>query len=118
MRISLAEVAPRYSSRRLDSFTRCGKEDLDIVQLATDGASLPVASRRQEILLDLLGHLAAPTEAYLLGEGWQELSQPGADEELRRALQAAEQVVMRGGLTEPLARAASDALGRFGWSRD
>ncbi len=94
------------------------QEDLDLLQLAADGASLQAASRRQEILLDLLGHLAASPEAYLLGDGWQELSQPGADAELRRALETVEQVVARGDLTQPLARAARDTLRRFGLPGD
>jgi len=59
-------------------------EDLTIVQLAADGTSSRVASRRQDIPLDLLGHLAASSKAYLRGDGGQELSQSAADEALRR----------------------------------
>jgi hypothetical protein len=90
------------------------EDDLELLELA-DGPSKTVASRRQEILLDFIGHLAAPQETYLLGSGFDQLTRHGADQELRQALIAVLKVVQADQLTPGLREAARQVLGKFGW---
>ena len=93
------------------------RDDLDLVELADDDADLRVAARRQEILLDLIGHLAAPAEQYLLGKGWQRLSGQEPDKALFDALGQLERVVSRGHLPAQLQEAATRTLEQYGWTR-
>lgn len=90
------------------------KSDLKIVDLSRGGsADRAMAARRQDLLLNLVGSLAAPVESYVLGPGWQELSDHGADAELRTALQVLTKLAPR--LDEPMQRAVHEVLRRFGW---
>jgi hypothetical protein len=81
-----------------------------------DGDGLKCASRRQEIFLDLLALLAADAEAFLLGTGWQEMSQALPEQRLRSALLDIARLVESGQLSRPLERAALATLSRFGWT--
>jgi len=90
-------------------FAELWKEDLSIVDLAQCGAE--DAPRRLEIFLDLLGHLSAPVEAYVLGAGWQELTDHGPDRDLRDALDKMRNLPP---LSAPLQRAVNATLERFG----
>lgn len=86
--------------------------ELEIVDLSCGGsADRATAARRQDLLLDLVGCLAAAVESYVLSAGWDELSDHGADEELRVALLAVERVT---GLDEPMQRSVREVLRRFG----
>ena len=91
------------------------EDDLELLELA-DGPSKTVASRRQEILLDFIGHLAAPQETYLLGSGFDQLTRHGAD---RGASSGADRRCSRScrpsQLTPGLREAARQMLGKFGW---
>lgn len=90
--------------------------ELKIVDLSCDGSTdRATAARRQDLLLDLVGSLAAAVESYVLGAGWDELSDHGADEELRAALLAVERVT---GLDEPMQRSVREVLRRFGLDAD
>jgi hypothetical protein len=89
-------------------------DDLELVDLTRGGADdMAHAARRQEVLLDLVAHHAAPAEAYLLGDGWERLSEAGRsqDRRLRDGLEALAEIR---GLSEPLERALDDVLRRFG----
>jgi hypothetical protein len=90
------------------------KDDLVLVPLRIDREDLSAASRRQEILLDLIGHLAAPAERYLLAPGWQQLTEREPDKSLFDALKAVEDIVARRQLTGPLEEAARRVLDQFG----
>jgi hypothetical protein len=90
-------------------FAELWNADLSIVDLAQGGAE--DATRRLEIFLDLVGHLSAPVEAYVLGAGWQELTDHGPDRALRDALDAMRSLPP---LSAPLQRAVEATLERFG----
>ena len=91
------------------------EDDLALLELA-EGPRTAVASRRQEILIDLIGHLAAPQEAYLLGKGFDELTRHGAD---LKAPGGADRRdggrAQAGQLTPGLHEAARQVLRKFGW---
>ncbi len=90
------------------------KDDLKIVDLSGGGSADPaIAARRQDLLLDLVGSLAAPVESYVLGPGWQDLSDHGTDAELRTALLPLTKLAPR--LDEPIQRSVREVLRRFGW---
>jgi hypothetical protein len=90
------------------------KNDVALVDLTGGGERiLAEAARRQEIVLDLVAHLSAPSEAYLLGAGWHELSVTGQgqDSELRKLLMGLRELT---GLDPALQRAVDDVVSRFG----
>jgi hypothetical protein len=95
----------------LDLTKEIWSEDLQLVDLTRTGAPFADAARRQEILLDRVAHLAAPLEAYVLGDGWQELTTRRADTELRESLGRLGSIR---GLDAALQRSVDEVLERFG----
>lgn len=98
-------------------FHEVWKPSLELVPLASDAPYHATGSRRVEIFLDLVGHLAAPAGSYLLGDGWHELSDPSPDHELRQALLGVADVVSTSNLPPQLNDVARSALRQFGWAR-
>lgn len=92
-------------------FGEVWNEDLRLVDMSAGSDDIPAAARRQDVLLDRIGALAAPIETYVLGAGWGELTSHGADEELKTALDGLRDVT---GLDAPLRRAVDQVLERFG----
>jgi hypothetical protein len=92
------------------------QDEIDLIALRSKREHLAAGARRQEILLDLIGHLAAPAEAYLLGKGWQELSKEEPDKALFDVLKNLATVIAARQLPVPLQEAARDTLKQFGWA--
>ena len=88
--------------------------DLDLVTFHHDDDDLSASVRRQSIFLNRVGHLAAPIESYVLGEGFEKLSVEGPDRDLRQALSGVQDVAPR--LDPEMRRAVDDVLLRFGMS--
>ncbi len=86
-------------------------DDLDLVSFHADD-DVDASVRRQARFLDLVGLLAAPIEAYVLGEGFAGLSADGADRELRRLLESLRAHVPE--LDSEMRRAVQEVLSRFG----
>lgn len=92
------------------------QDEIDLIALSSKREHLAAGARGQEILLDLIGHLAAPAEQYLLGKGWQELSEEDPDKALFGVLKNVAAVVATRQLPVPLQEAARHTLEQFGWT--
>lgn len=86
-------------------------EDLELVDFSAGGASIAAAARDQDVFLDYLAFRAAPVESYILGAGWEELSNDGPDRDLREALKHLGAIE---NLAPALKEAVDDVLHRFG----